>query len=237
MSLLEIEKIFNKKDAVSQLINEYKKGNVLNLTTFEKETIHKRIKENVSRSRFITSLNYIISGLLYDKEDTTEFIKRKGIFRYSNYLEKKGIIESLCNKILSLSIDLNQNQIKYFKTIRNLSPIYNVLGRKRSSIINKIRNFQKKSQYKNIKKPNSLTKTLLVYIDYLFLINHYPAQKECPQTLNYYSKEKISEAISYIIFLYQDLFGFEEIEKLFIDENYILSNSHTNVLVKIKKSL
>ncbi len=230
MSLLAIEKIFNKKDAVSQLILEYKKGNFLNLTASEKEIIHKGIEENVSHARFIASSNYIISGLLHDKDDTIELIKRKGLFRYSKYLETKNIIESLCNKILSLSgdLNLNQNQLKYFKTIKNLSPIYNILDQKRSSIINEIRNF-KKLQNKGIKK--SLIKTLLVYIDSLFLKNYYPAQKECPQTLNYYSKEKISEAISYIIFLYKDLFGFEEIEKLLIDEGYILSKAIEKIIL------
>jgi len=225
MSLsLKLKYNLTQKEVSSQLIKDSKCDNRLALSKSEKKKIFEQFEQSISKNKFGYSFNYLVLGLLYDKNSFLNNIKRKGIFRYSKYLNQKCIIENLVSEILLLSdyLELDNSIIEYFTSIKNLSPIHKILKNIRLDIINEIRKFKKKPSYCGYSR--SLIKTLLAFIDYLFLIVYIPKQLNNPNSFDFHSRETISEAVSFIIYLYYEIYELKDQDFGIIDEDYILSN-------------
>lgn len=137
-----IEQAFNKKDISKELLRNYKDDEKINLSNPEKKKAQKYIEEYSAKLKFLPTFNYIVLGLIYDREKTLDTIKRKGILRYSKYLESKNFPEPLSKAILSLSPELflNESEKQYFESILNLSPIYEIMNSLRGAIITEIKN-------------------------------------------------------------------------------------------------
>jgi len=104
MSLsLKLKYNLTQKEVSSQLIKDSKCDNRLALSKSEKKKIFEQFEQSISKNKFGYSFNYLVLGLLYDKNSFLNNIKRKGIFRYSKYLNQKCIIENLVSEILLLS--------------------------------------------------------------------------------------------------------------------------------------
>lgn len=219
-----------KKDLSETIIKDFETGNRLDLTGSEKGEIQRRIEEYALKTKFIPTLNYLVIGLLYDVTQTFDKIKRKGLFRYSTHLNNKNIIEPLFKRILELSdkLSLNRHEVLYLKSIINLSPLHKILKNCHRYLINEIVQFNKRPLVYGTKP--SLVKTLISYLDYLFLIGYYPSKQEDPNALEFYGKEAISEAVSYIIFLKKEMYGLNESDGFMIDEDYV-SNGRINELL------
>jgi hypothetical protein len=231
MEFIEIEKILGKKDLTNELISNYKNGKKINLSSSDKKKVQGYIEYNAFKTRFIATLNYIVLGLIYDKKATLETIRRKGILRYSKYLKMKNFPEPLSKRIICLSTDLKllNNEQSYFNSIYNFAPAYRIMEEQKQLIVSGIKHFSKRPK-RNGFSP-SIIKTLLAALDLLFLTNYYPPERENPNSLTFYIKEDIAEAVSLIIYLKHEIFGFQSSDSYLVDEDYIVSNELENILL------
>lgn len=231
MDFFEIEKNIKKKDLSSSLIQQFRSGKKFSFSKSNKRTLLKNLEENALNAKFIPTLNYLILGLLYNKKETIDTIRRKGILRHSKYIEQKNIVEPLTKKIISLSDELylEPSDIFYFNSIINLAHIYKILKQKRQAILSEIIGFKKRRKIKG--HSPSLVKTLLAFVDILFLSNYYPTDREEPNSLKFFIKEDIAEAVSFLIFLKQHLLGLDETDALLVDEEYILSKKIDSIVL------
>lgn len=231
MDFHEREQAFNKKDLSEELVRLYNEGKKLNLSISEKKKVQKQIEEYASGLKFLPSINYIVLGLLYDREKTLDTIRRKGILRYSKYLNTKNFPAALSEKILSLSpgLSLNSYDKQYFESLLNLAPIYEVMRNLRSKIIGEIKLFSKRPKIAGFSP--SIAKSLLAALDFLFMTDYYPLERETPDSIKFYVKEDIAEAVSYIIYLKQEVFGLNDSDSYVIDDEYIVSNEIEAILL------
>lgn len=231
MDFHEIEQAFNKKDLSEELVRLYNEGKKLNLSISEKKKVQKQIEEYASGLKFFPSINYIVLGLLYDREKTLDTIRRKGILRYSKYLDTKNFPAALSEKILRLSpgLSLNSYDKQYFESLLNLAPIYEVMRNLKSKIIGEIKLFSKRPKIAGVSP--SIVKSLLAALDFLFMTDYYPPERETSDSIKFYIKEDIAEAVSYIIYLKQEVFGFKDSDSYVIDEEYIVSNAIEAILL------
>jgi len=219
---------FNDKKTARLLIRNFN-INKLSLSSDDKKQILILFDEKLAKGKYCSALNFLVLGLLYSRERTIDFIRRKGLFRYSKYLERKCIIQNICAEVITLSADLKLSTevIDYLHSIIKLAPIYTIQQTLRLEIIKEIKLFKDRNKKNN----KSFIKTLLVYLDYLFLINYQAHEKGDPNNISFYSKETIAEAISFIFYLNNRLPGGQESEVPLLDEDYILSNKINNILL------
>lgn len=100
---------------------------------------------------------------------------------------------------------------------------------KRLLIINQLKKFSRRPKINGISP--SIVKTLLAALDLLFLTEYYPPERENPNSLKFYIKEEIAEAVSYIIYLKHKIYGFQNSDSFLVDEDYIVSNELENILL------
>jgi len=230
MNFNTIEKALAKRDISRELLKIDTPVEKLNLSNSEKRKVQKCIEIFSVKLKFIPTLNYITIGLLYDKENTLDTIRRKGLLRYSKYIEAKNFPEPLVKAILNLRPELHLSKADrlYFESILNFSPIYKIMKNLRAQIVKEMRSFSKKTKINRVSP--SIVKTLLAKLDFLFMISFYPQERKTTNSIGFYFKEDIAEAISYIIHLKQEVFGLKQSDSYVVDEEYIVSDEINNIL-------
>ena len=194
---------FSEKDTFSTIIQEFRSGKSVCVSKGGKAEIINKFDKAISGGRFALSINLFLFGLIYFKEDILDHIKRKGLFRYSRYVDKKCILDRLCLKILSISneINLDIQTVTYLNSIVNMAPVLGVLRKRYFNIIKEIVRLHKRAQ--NASPRTSFMRTILIFVDRLFLIDYQTRQHENPNAFSFYSKESICEAAATLIFLYR----------------------------------
>jgi hypothetical protein len=178
------------------LIELLSKKKIKQPTNNEFKRILKGLVICVEIGKFNQSLNIIILGLFINSSITIDFIKQKGIFRYSKYKGKKCIIANLIEEIICFDnklFTLSKKELDYLQSIQNFSSSYNIYSVVDKFILNEIKRFE------IYHKKESIIKTFLAFGDFLFLSNHYVNSKTDLLSLESRSKEDISMAISYLI--------------------------------------
>ncbi len=173
------------------------KKKIKQLSKAEFKTLLKEISDCVDNGKFNLSLNNLMLGFFINPTHTIEFIRQKGIFRYSKYKGKKCIVANLVSELLKINnvlFKLTNNELKYLQSIKNISSFHNIYSVVDKFILEEIKRFEL------YHKGESLLKTLLTFGDYLFLTNHVESSKTDLTSLNSRNKEDISAAISYLIF-------------------------------------
>ncbi|MHB8108639.1 MAG: hypothetical protein ACYDHW_01245 [Syntrophorhabdaceae bacterium] len=229
MNFSDIEKSLTKTNLAHDLITNHA-GNQL-LPGFQKRKNQQYIEDYSAKTKFLPTLNSIILGLLYDKENTLNTIKRKGILRYSRYMEGKNFPESIVKAILELNPEsfLTHTEIKYFESVLFLSPIHGIFKKLHDNIVAEIKKFSHRPKIAGFAP--SIVKTLLAALEGLFLKDYYPSQRESPDSILFYIKEDIAEAISYIIYLKHKVVGLREADSYAMDYDYISSGELNKVLL------
>jgi len=226
--MIEIEGINLKKTKKEELVRLLKEENIKNPSIKEKKNLQRVINESIENGQFNTARNSIVLGFYFDLDKTINTIKKKGVFRYSNYINDKCIISNLAIEIKEILTDLNilnQDLHNYLESKIHFKPIYNSLKDLSFQIVRELNSFEKKH------KGKSLIKTLLSFIDLIFLNNYYPEKVDQLIGLENRTKEEISSAISYVIFIYTDNIPTEKIDIQFISEEYIISNNIEKLLL------
>ncbi|MGY5353570.1 hypothetical protein [Wenyingzhuangia sp. IMCC45467] len=225
---MKLEKKILETINIDDLIFNIKSNNIIPPSSKEKKEIQKQTVYFVNNNKFIASLNYLLIAIVYDYKNTFITIKRKGIFRYSNYIGRKNIISALNVKLLKINKELNflkETEKIYIESVINLCNLtytYRNLHLVLHKLIKKFR--------KNYKK-ESIIKTLLAYSEYLFLSNHIPETKANPLLISNRSKEEIISAVSYLIHIITDTYEIKSEEKLFISDKYIITQEIDKIII------
>jgi len=194
----------------------------------DKKDIQNIIIASIERGTYLIARNALILGLYFDLEETFNKIRKGGIFRYSKYTSKRCMVENLVTDILELNEKLgfvDEDCIKYLNSIKNLSNLHNSYTKIHEFIQDEI-NF-----FKNKYKGKSLIKTLLSYIDFLFLSNHYPASVTDLTEISSRNKEDICSAVSYLIYLISNKYSLNITDTRLIAEEYIKSGEIGRIII------
>ncbi len=167
---------------------------------------------------YLVSRNILLVTLFYEPEETFDFIRRKGLFRYSKYVGKKGIVKSLALELIDIGKDFgnfSQQAFAYLESIINFASIYDSYTEIEQIIMREFRYFEKTN------KDKSIIKTLLSATDYLFISGYYPKTVNDLSALSNRTKEEISSAVSFLIHLYTDRIKNKNIDVSRVNEEYI----------------
>ena len=192
-----IEGINIVKLKTSDLIEFLLKKKIKHITKADFKKLLKELANNIEIGKFNYSLNILTLVLFVNSSSTIEFIRQKGIFRYSKYKGKKCIIDKLISEVLLVNnklFKLADNDLKYLQSIYNFSNSHNIYTIVDKFILEEVKRFEL------YHKGESILKTLLTLADFLFLSNHIEKSKTNLLSLECRSKEDISMAISYLIF-------------------------------------
>jgi hypothetical protein len=187
-----------RKIPKEDLIRHLMEGDFTAPSGKEKLEIQEIIESSVEQNIYLVALNALILGVFFDKDNTFLNIRRKGIFRYSTYISKKCFVQNLASDLIDVSKRLgffSERDIKYLKSIINLSGLHSSYNEIKEYIFNEFKLFNLKYTRK------SLIKSLLSYVDFLFLSNYFPESITDPLEITSRTKEDISSAVSYLIYL------------------------------------
>ncbi|WP_422091926.1 hypothetical protein [Tenacibaculum ovolyticum] len=227
---MNIEGINLTKIKTPDFIEYLSKNQIKKPSNSEFKRILKEFNICIEKGKFKLSLNTLILILFLNSKQSIEFIRKKGIFRYSKYKGKKCIIADLISQILSLNKDflnLSSYELNYLHSILNFSNSHNTYTSVDKFILKEVKRFE--LYYKE----KSFLKTLLTFIDFLFLSNHNTTSKIDLLSIKSRSKESISMAISYLIY-----FISERTPSLLKDTNkanipYINTSEFQNLIVLV----
>jgi len=194
----------------------------------EKKEIQDTIAESIENGIYLIARNALIIGIYFDFERTFFNIRRKGIFRYSKYTSKKCIVDSLASEVLDICEKLgyvSNDNIKYLKSIINLKNLQFSYNDIHKFILGEVKSF------KNKYKGKSIIKSLLSYVDYLFLSNHYPESITDPMELTSRTKEEISSAVSYLIYFITEKNTLNITDTTYVSEEYIKSGEIGRIII------
>jgi hypothetical protein len=202
-------------------------NNTLAFSNLEKKELQKIIISEMLAGRFTTALNATTIGFLIDKESTFRTIRSKGLFRYSTYFNKKCIVKDIA---IEAQKTLNRGQsddieIGYLRAIITYSFIHQHYQALKQAIIQEIKSFEKK--YVNA----SLLKTLIVFADFMFLTNHQPDDKRDTASIKSRTKEDISSAVSYLVFILSSIKSFNSSDAARIATDYIMKGGITKIIL------
>jgi len=197
-------------------------------TKKELETNQKVMKESIAIGNYLVARNSLFFGFYFDRDKTLEIIKKKGLFKYSKYVSKKCIVSSLAQELLDFSRTIGESSfliVNYLTSVINLAflhPAFNELH---------IFIFLKYHQFNKSYKSKSLIKTLIAYVDFLFLSNDKLVSVNDPMDIASRTNEEIGEAASYLIFLFSERFSTSHKDTLFVADEYIKSGEIFKLII------
>lgn len=225
---MELDKINFKKTDYKQLIKQLKENQFNTPSNAIKKKILKELEESVLRADYLVSRNTLIVSVFYDCEGTLNYIRRKGILRYSRYTNKKCIVKPLATEVIEICKEFGCNSKKvlsYFESIINLASVLDSYNAFERHILGEFRVFERK--YKN----KSIIKTLLSLTDYLFLSGHCPKNASNLSEITNRTKEDISASVSFLIHFYTQRVNTTDIDTTFVAVDYIKSGEISSLII------
>lgn len=176
----------------------------------------------IQHHRIGKATNLFAFGLCSNESLFLEMIKSNGYMRASKYDYNCSFLFTICDAIISKSISLrlSTDAISYFSTLLNIYGLIPELSFKRSKILSLLKTHKK-----------YIFKTLLVAVEIVFSKNYFHDPSASPNKLVHFSKEEIAEAVSYLIFLFDQNVGLNESHASFINEEMLLSDQVFNLIV------
>lgn len=194
----------------------------------EKKELSKTTKIAFEKTNYLLAINCLTIGLYYDTKNTIQTTQKSGLLRYSRYVGKRCIVPKIAHEILSLNNRLSflsTEHIHYFESILNLNQLESAFKELQLTIINGIKSFEKKY------KGSSLFKSLLVFADYLFLIDHYPLENNDLVSINGRGKEDLCAGISYLIYFLSKYKPLKVKDTLLVSEDFIDSGEINQLII------
>lgn len=214
--LIEFSNTTEKKNWIKDIINE--------------------IINSVEAGRIGSAIDFISLGI-YSQVEFIDLLRKNGILRHSNYLSSRNPVCGFAKHLLDFQKDfhISSKDVTYLQSLINFESAYEELNNINKEIKSEILKFKQAStvSIKGRKFQCSKAKGLLAFNDMLFLENWEGDRVNCqPSQLEYYSKEEISEGISFLLATYNELIGFNDNDLNFVDANFPLSPSGIKLIVK-----
>jgi hypothetical protein len=189
----------------------------------------KKIEVSVINGDYLIVRNTLLVTLFYAPDETFDYIRKRGLFRYSRYVNKKCIIKSLAAELIEICHEygnFNKNTFSYLDSIINYSTVLNSYNAFERNIIEEFKRFERKYEGK------SIIKTLLSAADFLFLSGFYPKTKTDLSEISNRSKEDISAAVSYLIHVYTERIKRDNINTGIVSEDFIRSGDLGRLIIQ-----
>lgn len=218
----------NFRKIKSNILIEYiENGKFTILSKKSEKQLFSQFENAVLNGDFLSATNISIACIYLQLPDFFEFIKRKGIFRYSKYIYSKCFIKNLASEILIKCEENNSflEEKKYLNSIINYAFVNNFYKAIDKVILLEIKAFERKFP------KESFIKTLLASVDYLFLSNYYPEDKSSISEITGRTKEEISSAVSYLIYFYTNRIKNQNINTQFVSEEFLKSNEFPKLII------
>ncbi len=215
---MEIEKINYKKIEKEFLIKSLIEDQYVIPSKKELKFVHIQIESAMLTGNYLVARNSFIVSIFYAPEETFDFIKKKGLFRYSKYINKKCIVKELAIELIGICKkfkNCSEKRITYLTSIINYATVLDSFNAIEKHIIQQFKIFDK------IYSDKSIIKTLLAATDFLFLSNHYPKEHNNLTSISNRTKENVSSAVSFLIYLYTERIKKSNINISLIHEKYI----------------
>ncbi|HSC53988.1 MAG TPA: hypothetical protein VLC98_10220 [Phnomibacter sp.] len=196
------------------------------------------VKSLLKTGRVGKALDFISLSLYIDKEFFLENLKKVAILRHSSYLNSRNPVSGIAKNILLYEdlFSLTASEINYFNSLVNFEVIYKELNRINCAINKEIFSRFRIPKTKTIgtrKFELSKLKALLAINEGNFL-----ALKDGNRAVldlndyEFYSKEEISEAISFLVSKFNESIGFQKSDLLLVDSEYA-SHDASNQLITL----
>jgi hypothetical protein len=185
------------------------------------------IVQAIQNNNYMVAANGLTVLVYFDTDNTFETIRRKGIFRYYNYVSKKCMVCNLATdfkKACHAFGRLDPARTAYLDSIINLSPFYDIYSSIEKKLLNAIRKFGKKYPQR------SFVKTLFAYADFLFMNRQAFVERFPEDEWEGRTEEDIGAAVSFAVFFYTSRY---DNKPLPTSEEYILDGSANQLLLLI----
>lgn len=241
---MDIKTLFNNlklKEISDSYIDSIRKTKPT-LSNSDKRFLEKMISHHKERTKEEV-LGAILLYSFWFPDEALIYSKKKGVFRYriGGYKSNNSLyyLESLI-KYKSF-LQYSTENVDYLEMKINCEWMYNFYSKTEKKIVDEIEKHHKRRIRKNIngnKLETALFKELIVYMEMFFL--WFDGQNETPNerdALTAYSREDVGEAISYIIYIYDDIIGINEKCNYWVDSHYILSGEIEKLILLACKIL
>jgi hypothetical protein len=210
-----------RKEDKSRLISKLMGAGFPKPTKSELKELLKKAENAIRKGDFLTARNTLIVSIFYQSQETINVIRKKGLFRYSKYINRKCIVKNIASELFEicqiygcLSVEFEN----YLRSIINFSTVLDSYNAFDKLFINEIKSFE------NNYPGKSLIKTLLSYADYLFLSDYLPTAEKDLSNISGRTKEEISLAASFLIHFYTKRIRDKRINVSEVSVAYIKSN-------------
>ena len=200
------------------------------ISNSEKKYLNKIITSAKSRKKEEV-LVAIIAYAIWCPDEAIQNARRKGIFRYKVFGEKrKNNAKYYLTKLDKFSdvLRLSEQSCLYLKQKQNsywLEDIYIKLDKKIDMLITEHYNKRIRKRINNVNYESSLHKELLAFIDKVFLGEVYRSENFDLNDLLSYSQEEIAEGVSYLLYRYLEKYQISKDKNYCVDAAYICSDS------------
>lgn len=228
---------FDIKGVTRQYCDNLRKERGDKLPRKDREKLEHIIREFRSETQHIV-LAAIIIYAIFSPDEALQYAKQKGVFYYgSEWEHTEYCLENLSS--LSETLNFSQSQQSYFNqklSCRWLRHFYRDTEKKLIRDIKRHSKERLKGKVHGIPYESNLIIELLAYINWRFR-NHNNLQDKVPtinssdrnyECVEAYSNAEVSEAVSYLIYLFTKEKGFRPKYEKWLDVNYVLGD-------KIKK--
>ena len=109
-----------KKVDPRALLVDFLNGSLGTIINKDIKDLMELIEQSLDKGIYWTALNSILLGIKIDYNKTFSIIRKKGLFRYSKYNQKKCIISSISDELLLLDKELNILEDKEKEYLRSI---------------------------------------------------------------------------------------------------------------------
>ena len=221
MDFYEIAQLMSKSFWLDGLSNLRKMVEDQQVTKDKFNYIKQYLNYFIRQNKKGRALNWLLLGLLLDQDRTIRFIRREGILRASKYDYNSDILKFLSSKIINNTdeLSLKPENSSYFKSVDNLLFISTTVRKMKTNIIKELKE----------RKPN-IVKDLLATTEILFMKNYRNNQRRDSEDIEFYFRGEICEAISYLIYMYDEYVSIDNECFYNLDENYVLQFKHQDIV-------
>ncbi|HMJ70438.1 MAG TPA: hypothetical protein VK508_16145 [Cyclobacteriaceae bacterium] len=184
-------------------------------------------------------IDLVLLGTFIDKEIFLGKAKQKGVLRHTHYIESKNPIPSIAETLLAHRelFKLSISEENYFRSLKNFEFLFNESIVKLRYIKSEIRRLNKLEDEALPANRKSVVKTLISFNDLNFLINNEKEINHDLGDLNHYTKEEISEAVSFILSQWEETVGLDGYDLHPVNYKWYQSDDFRNLILSAAQYL
>ncbi len=213
-----------------------------NLSMSSKRRLLSRMKRYRS-NKIEETFSAIFLYAIYEPDNAITEARLKGVFRYKGYGFESNRALHLLELIKENAdfLSFSESTMNFIESKIHCSPLWSIYKKTENQIIKAIKKANKENverEQDGIKFESSLYKELLVFIEIFFIIDKRPlliSELMDKNQLAYYSKEQVSSAISYIVFLYDKTIGIDRSKHYIINSDRVFSKELEKIVLNACK--